>query len=118
MRLVLIFLAISSIFLLSSFQAKDTKNFSTLRKAQPDCVSHYYIPACENSSVQDLLDDYSDDDVNESDKKRLFSEKYFLYKASVTAENHFTGSINKSLSAHFMFPARAPLSVLISVFRI
>jgi hypothetical protein len=118
MRLVLIFLAISSIFLLSSFQAKDAKNISTSRKAQPDCVSHYYTQAHENSLVQDLLDDCSDDDVSESDKKRLFSEKSLLNKASVTAENLFTRSVNKSLSGQYLFPARASLSVLISVFRI
>jgi hypothetical protein len=118
MRLIVIFLAISSIFLLSSFQAKDANNISTCRKAQPDCVSHFYSPSCENALMQDLLDDFSDDDVSQSDKKRLFSEKSLLYKASLSTENRFIRSVNKSLSGKFFFPARASLSVLISVFRI
>jgi len=118
MRLVFIFLAISSIFLLSSFQVKDAKNISTCLKAQPHCVSQFYTPSCENALVQDLLDDCADDDVNESDKKRHFSGKTLPYGASVTTENGCACAVNKSLSGQYLFPARASLSVLISVFRI
>jgi hypothetical protein len=118
MRLIFIFLAISSIFLLSSFQAKDAKNISTYRKVESYCVSHFYTPSCEKALVQDLLDDCADDDVNESDKKRHFSEKTLPYGAAATSENSCTCSVNKSLSSQYLFPARASLSVLISVFRI
>jgi hypothetical protein len=118
MRLVVIFLAISSIFLLSSFQAKDAKNIPTRRKAQPCCVSQLCTPSCENALVQDMLDDCADDEVNESDKKKHFSEKSFPYRASVTTENGCACAVNKSLSGKYLFPARASLSVLISVFRI
>jgi hypothetical protein len=118
MKLILIFLTISAVFFPDSFPGEDADIDSDSVKAYYHYVSPYYQAAGDNTLIYDVLEEYSDDDVNESDRKKLYSDKSLLHKAYYLVESSNSRSVNKPLHTRYLFTARSSLSVFISVLRI
>jgi hypothetical protein len=118
MKIILIFLNIAwSIFCSYSVSASDAAVKLGLKIAQQDYSVHYCQTSNDTFLLGDCLADFTDDDSNDSERKKTSSGKIAHSNTAFGTQN-FAATRSKNTYSNFFFPLHTALFIFIRALRI
>jgi hypothetical protein len=119
MKKILICLTIAwALCFLNSFHAHDIEPQYGFNITQQDDTSTCYLVGSENIIWDVYLEDISDDDSDDSERKKVSSGTTSHINTSFVRQFFYDDTFKKILSPKFFFSSRASLLVFLCVFRI